>query len=130
MLYAAVWGSDSMALYVGKSIGRTKLYVAMSPNKTVEGAVGSFIGGLIGVLLIKFTILDSMPLSTAIILGLVVSLSTIIGDLVESMFKRDAGVKDSSSIVPGHGGFLDKIDSVTFAGPAFYWSCLLLNVIR
>ncbi len=130
LLYAAVWGSDSMALYVGKSIGKRKLYVEMSPNKTVEGAVGSFIGALIGVLLIKFTILTSMPLSTAIILGLVVSLSTIIGDLVESMFKRDAGVKDSSSIVPGHGGFLDKIDSVTFAGPAFYWACLLLNVIR
>lgn len=129
MLYAAVWGSDSMALYVGKSIGRRKLYVEMSPNKTVEGAVGSFIGGLIGVLLIKFTILAVMPLSSAIILGLVVSFTTIIGDLVESMFKRDAGVKDSSSIVPGHGGFLDKIDSVTFAGPAFYWACLFLNVI-
>lgn len=130
MLYAAVWGSDSMALYIGKSIGKRKLYVEMSPNKTVEGAVGSFIGGLIGVLLIKFTMLAAMPLSSAIILGLVVSLTTILGDLVESMFKRDAGVKDSSSIVPGHGGFLDKIDSVSFAGPAFYWSCLLLNVIR
>ncbi len=129
MLYSAVWGSDSMALYVGKSIGKRKLYVEMSPNKTVEGAVGSFIGGLIGVLLIKFTILASMPLSTAIMLGIVVSFATIIGDLVESMFKRDAGVKDSSSIVPGHGGFLDKIDSVTFAGPAFYWACLFLNVI-
>ncbi|MBI5635158.1 MAG: phosphatidate cytidylyltransferase [Nitrospirae bacterium] len=130
MLYAAVWGSDSMALYVGKSIGRRKLYVEMSPNKTVEGAVGSFIGGLIGVLLIKFTVLNAMPLSSAIILGLVVSFATILGDLVESMFKRDAGVKDSSSIVPGHGGFLDKIDSVTFAGPAFYWACLFLHVIR
>lgn len=130
MLYAAVWGSDSMALYVGRSIGRRKLYVEMSPNKTVEGAIGSFFGGLIGVLLIKFTILAAMPLSTAVILGFVVSLATMLGDLAESMFKRDAGVKDSSSFVPGHGGFLDKIDSVTFAGPAFYWSCLFLNVIR
>jgi len=130
MLYAAVWGSDTMALYVGKSIGRRKLYVEMSPNKTVEGAVGAFIGGFIGVLLIKFTILRTMPLSQALILGFVVSAATIVGDLVESMFKRDAGVKDSSSIVPGHGGFLDKIDSVTFAGPVFYWSCLFLNVIR
>lgn len=129
MLYAAVWGSDSMALYVGKSIGRRKLYVAMSPNKTIEGAVGSFIGGFIGVMLIRSTLINTMPLSQAVILGFIVSLATIIGDLVESMFKRDAGVKDSSSIVPGHGGFLDKIDSVTFAGPAFYWSCLLLNVI-
>lgn len=130
MLYAAVWGSDTMALYVGRSIGKRKLYREMSPNKTVEGAAGSFIGGLIGVLLIKFTILAAMPLSSAIMLGLVVSFTTIIGDLVESMFKRDAGIKDSSSIVPGHGGFLDKIDSVTFAGPAFYWFCLILNVIK
>ncbi len=130
MLYAAVWGSDSMALYVGKSIGRRKLYVEMSPNKTVEGALGSFIGGFIGVMLIRFTLLQSMPLLTATLLGIAVSLAAMIGDLVESMFKRDAGVKDSSSIVPGHGGFLDKIDSVTFAGPAFYWSCLFLNVIR
>jgi len=130
MLYAAVWGSDSAALYVGKSIGRRKLYVEMSPNKTVEGAIGSFAGGLIGVMLIRFTLLQTMPLQTASVLGIVVSVAVIIGDLVESMFKRDAGVKDSSSIVPGHGGFLDKIDSVSFAGPAFYWSCLLLNVIR
>ena len=130
MLYAAVWGSDSMALYVGKSIGRRKLYVEMSPNKTVEGAIGSFVGGFIGIMLIRFTLLQTMPLSQALILGFVVSAAAIVGDLVESMFKRDAGVKDSSAIVPGHGGFLDKIDSVTFAGPAFYWSCLFLNVIR
>lgn len=130
MLFAAVWGSDTMALYVGKSIGRRKLYVEMSPNKTVEGAVGSFIGGFIGVMLIRFTLLQEVPLQTAILLGIAVSFAVIIGDLVESMFKRDAGVKDSSSIVPGHGGFLDKIDSVTFAGPVFYWSCLFLNVIQ
>jgi phosphatidate cytidylyltransferase len=130
MLYAAVWGSDSMALYVGKSIGKRKLYVEMSPNKTVEGAIGSFVGGFIGVMLIRFTLLQTMPLETAIMLGIAVSLAAMIGDLVESMFKRDVGVKDSSTIVPGHGGFLDKIDSVTFAGPAFYWSCLFLNVIK
>ena len=130
MLYAAVWGSDSMALYLGRSIGKRKLYVEMSPNKTVEGAIGSFIGGFIGVMLVRFTLVQNMPLQTAIALGIAVSFATVIGDLVESMFKRDAGVKDSSSLLPGHGGFLDKIDSVTFAGPAFYWSCLFLNVIR
>jgi phosphatidate cytidylyltransferase len=101
----------------------------MSPNKTVEGAIGSLIGGVIGTLLIKFTLLDGISLSHAVILGVAVGFASIIGDLVESMFKRDAGVKDSSSIVPGHGGFLDKIDSVTFAGPVFYWCCLLLGVI-
>ena len=130
MLYAAVWGSDSLALYIGKGLGRRKLYVEMSPNKTVEGAGGSLIGGVLGTLLIKYTLLDSVSLLHAVLLGLTVGVSSILGDLVESMFKRDAGVKDSSSVIPGHGGVLDKIDSVTFAGPAFYWCCLLLNVMR
>ncbi len=130
MLYASVWGSDSMALYVGKAIGRRKLYVEISPNKTVEGAIGSFVGGLIAVMLVRFTLLSSMPIGTAVLLSLAVSAAAVVGDLVESMFKRDAGIKDSGSFLPGHGGFLDKIDSFTFAGPAFYWSCLFLNVIE
>jgi phosphatidate cytidylyltransferase len=130
MLYAAVWSSDSLALYIGKGMGKRKLYAEISPNKTVAGAVGSFLGGIIGALLIKYTLLDFMPLQKAALLGLVVGVFSIVGDLVESMFKRDAGVKDSSALIPGHGGVLDKIDSVTFAGPAFYWCCLLLDVIR
>lgn len=129
MLYFAIWGSDSMALYVGKSVGRRKLYVEVSPNKTVAGAVGSLIGGIIGAVLIRFALLDVMAFQTAVLLGLTVGVTSVIGDLVESMFKRDANVKDSSSIIPGHGGILDKIDSATFAGPAFYWCCILLNVI-
>jgi phosphatidate cytidylyltransferase len=130
MLYAAVWGSDSMALYVGKSMGRRKLYAEISPNKTVEGAVGSLFGGVMGVLLIRYTLLYEMAVFSAVLLGLAIGFTSIIGDLVESMFKRDAGVKDSSSFVPGHGGILDKIDSVTFAGPVFYWCCLLLNLLK
>ena len=130
MLYAAVWGSDSLALYLGSSMGRRKLYAAISPNKTIAGAVGSLIGGVIGALLIKYALLDLVPYGKMMILGLVVGFFSIVGDLAESMFKRDAGVKDSGSLIPGHGGVLDKIDSVTFAGPAFYWGCLLLGVIR
>ena len=129
MLYFSVWGSDSMALYVGKAMGKRKLYIEMSPNKTVAGAIGSLIGGIIGALLIRFALTDFMPVLKAVLLGLTVGFTSIIGDLIESMFKRDAGVKDSSSLVPGHGGFLDKIDSVTFAGPAFYWCCIMLSVI-
>jgi phosphatidate cytidylyltransferase len=130
MLYAAVWSSDSLALYIGKGMGKRKLYAEISPNKTVAGAAGSFLGGIIGALLIKYTLLDFMPLQKAALLGLVVGVFSVVGDLVESMFKRDAGVKDSSALIPGHGGVLDKIDSVTFAGPAFYWCSLLLDVIR
>lgn len=130
LLYAAVWGADSAAYYVGKSLGKRKLYVEMSPNKTVAGAVGSVIGGVIGAMLIKFTLLNHVTIIQTIILGSIVGFTTIFGDLVESMFKRDVGVKDSGNILPGHGGFLDKLDGVTFAGPAFYWGCMGLGLIQ
>lgn len=129
MLYAAVWASDSMAYYVGTSIGRRKLYVEVSPNKTVEGAVGSVIGGIAGAMLIKLTLLGSVSVPEIMLLGAAVGSATIIGDLVESLIKRDAGVKDSGSIMPGHGGILDKLDGVTFAGPAFFWCASLLGLL-
>lgn len=129
LLYASVWAADSMAFYVGTHLGRRKLYREISPNKTVEGAVGSVIGGILGAALIKFTILHELSVTYMIIAGALVGLTTVIGDLVESMFKRDAGVKDSSNIVPGHGGVLDKMDGVTFAGPSFYFLCLALGLI-
>ena len=116
LLYASVWAADSMAYYIGKGIGKRKLYPEISPNKTVAGAVGSLIGGVAGAALIKGTLLVQISLLQTGIIGLSVGFSTMIGDLVESMFKRDAGVKDSSHIIPGHGGVLDKIDGVTFAG--------------
>jgi phosphatidate cytidylyltransferase len=129
-LYASVWAADSLAYYVGKGIGRRKLYEQVSPNKTVEGAVGSAIGGVLGALVINAVLLHLEPLSTVVLLGLSIGMFTIVGDLVESMFKRDAGVKDSSRIIPGHGGVLDKIDGVTFAGPVLYWFCLGLGLIK
>jgi len=128
-LYTSVWAADSAAFFIGKSIGKRKLYPEISPNKTVEGAVGSLLGGIVGALFIKATLIGQLTLLHAAIIGLAVSLSTMVGDLAESMFKRDAGVKDSSHLVPGHGGILDKIDGVTFAGPVFYWVCLALGLI-
>jgi phosphatidate cytidylyltransferase len=130
LLYASVWAADSMAYYVGKGIGRRKLYEKISPNKTVEGAVGSLAGGIAGSAVINAAILHRMSASQSVIIGAAVGAATIIGDLVESMFKRDAGMKDSSRIIPGHGGVLDKIDSVTFAGPLFYWLCSGLGLFK
>jgi phosphatidate cytidylyltransferase len=130
LLYGSVWAADSMAYYVGKGIGRHKLYEAISPNKTMEGGAGSILGGMLGAGIIKFAIIPHLSAFQAIVLGFAIGASTIIGDLVESMLKRDAGVKDSSTILPGHGGILDKIDGVTFAGPVFYWTCLALGVFR
>lgn len=129
LLYSSVWASDSMAYYAGKGLGKRKLYKEISPNKTVAGAVGSVIGGVAGAALIRSVLFSSMPVLHACTAGLAIGISTIIGDLAESMFKRDAGVKDSGGIVPGHGGVLDKLDGVTFAGPVFYWVSKGLGIL-
>ncbi|MDP3260899.1 MAG: phosphatidate cytidylyltransferase [Thermodesulfovibrionales bacterium] len=131
-LYGCVWASDSLAYYIGKGIGRRKLYEEISPNKTIAGAVGSIAGGMAGAVILKIAVVNyiSLSLMQAAVLGMMIGIVTIIGDLAESMFKRDAGVKDSSSIVPGHGGILDKIDSVLFAGPVFYWASMVFGLVK
>jgi phosphatidate cytidylyltransferase len=129
LLYVSVWMSDSMAYYAGKGLGKRKLYPEVSPNKTVAGAVGSVIGGGAGALFVRTVLMRQLSPYHAVLLGAAIGMAGIIGDLVESMFKRDAGVKDSSNILPGHGGVLDKLDSVTFAGPVFYWLCAGLGLI-
>ncbi len=129
LLYASVWSADSMAYYIGKGVGKKKLYEDVSPNKTVEGALGSLLGGIVGCAVINAAILHQISIFQLIILGSAVGAATIVGDLVESMFKRDAGIKDSSRIIPGHGGVLDKIDGITFAGPVFYWLCSSMGLL-
>jgi phosphatidate cytidylyltransferase len=119
-LYATVWAADSLAYYIGKGIGRRKLYREVSPNKTVAGAVGSLIGGIAGALLLQVFLIPRLGMAAALSIGMMVGIVTLVGDLVESMFKRDAGVKDSGTIIPGHGGILDKLDGSLFAGPLLY----------
>lgn len=121
LLYSSVWIADSMAYYAGKYMGRIKLYPAVSPKKTIEGAVGCVIGGGIGAILIR-TVLQIPDLSfmRALTTGAALGAAAIFGDLIESMFKRDAGVKDSSTLLPGHGGMLDKIDGLLVSGPVLY----------
>lgn len=120
-LYATVWTADSLAYYFGKGFGKRKLYREVSPNKTMAGAGGSLIGGMAGALILQALVTPQLGVFPALFIGLTVGLISIIGDLVESMFKRDAGVKDSGAIIPGHGGILDKIDGSLFAGPILYW---------
>jgi phosphatidate cytidylyltransferase len=129
-LYASVWASDSMAYFVGKGMGKRKLYVEVSPNKTIAGTAGSIIGGTICALIIKATIIPSLSTFHAIFIGLIMGFTSVIGDLVESMFKRDAGVKDSSLLIPGHGGILDKIDGILFAGPVLYWILFFSRIME
>jgi phosphatidate cytidylyltransferase len=127
-LYGVVWASDSLAYYVGKGIGKRRLYKEVSPNKTVAGAVGSVLGGIAGACIIKISVIPSLAMNAAVLIGAITGGVTIIGDLVASMFKRDAGVKDSGVLIPGHGGILDKIDGVLFSGPVLYWMLITTGV--
>jgi phosphatidate cytidylyltransferase len=122
LLYASVWLADSFAYYIGSYLGSHKLCPELSPNKTYEGAVGSLIGGAAGAMAVTSIYgFQESSLFRAMVTGAVIGLVTIMGDLVESMFKRDAGVKDSGSLFPGHGGILDKLDGVLVAGPVLYF---------
>ena len=114
-----IWVNDSFAYLVGKSIGRTKLYVAVSPKKTIEGSIG----GLFFSLVVAFISAKYETTLTAVqwmILAFVIAITGSLGDLIQSKFKRIAGVKDSGAILPGHGGIWDRLDSLVFAAPFVY----------
>jgi phosphatidate cytidylyltransferase len=119
--WAMIWMADSAAYYIGKGIGRRRLYKEVSPHKTVAGGVASVFGGALGALMINALLMSDFPYQKSALIGMAIGAVSVAGDLIESMFKRDAGVKDSSSVIPGHGGVLDKIDSALFAGPALFW---------
>jgi len=118
-----IMSSDSAAYFTGVSLGRRKLYPAISPNKSVEGAIGGVIGGVAGALLFKFWFFASLGIFDTLLLGLLLGVCGQIGDLFESMIKRSFGVKDSGTLLPGHGGLLDRLDSLIFAfAPAYYYA--------
>jgi len=121
-LLAVIFANDTGAFYAGKTFGRHKLYKEVSPNKTWEGAFGGLISGLIiAVIFFKIDILKVHALDLNILfLVFGLSVATQVGDLVESMIKRSCGVKDSGSMLPGHGGLLDRIDGLLFAVPVLY----------
>ncbi len=120
-LGAIIWGSDACAFYIGNAFGKKKLYEDVSPNKTVIGAFGAVSGGVLISLLLRNIFRIDMTLREMVVLGLILAVIGIIGDFIESMFKRDAGVKDSSHFIPGHGGILDKIDGILFSAPVLYY---------
>ncbi len=123
---AVIWLSDTFAYFVGKSVGRHKLYEIVSPKKTIEGAVGGILGGIAGVYIIALFFGKNPTINFVLLVGVVVNLFGQIGDLFESMFKRDAGVKDSGDLIPGHGGMLDRVDAIIFSAPIMY---LLLRFV-
>ena len=118
-IFILIWTNDTFAYLVGKSIGKIKLFVSISPKKTVEGFVGGLVFTIIAsVIISKYYFLR--PTYFWVITALIVSFFGTIGDLVESKFKRIANVKDSGNIMPGHGGMLDRLDSIIFVAPFLF----------
>jgi phosphatidate cytidylyltransferase len=115
-----VWAGDSAAFYVGRKLGERKLLELVSPNKTIAGAVANVIGTLIAALLASSLFFNEIPLIHCLIAAFICGIIGQFGDLAESLIKRNCRVKDSGTLIPGHGGVLDRIDSLLFAGPAFY----------
>ena len=120
LLLVTVIVSDTAQYYAGRLFGRRPLAPLISPKKTIEGAVGGFLVGSLALALAGGWWLAEIPVSLRAALGLAVVALGIAGDLFESMLKRSAGVKDSSSLIPGHGGVLDRIDALLFAAPIYY----------
>ena len=126
-LLLVVWLGDSGAYYVGKNFGKHKLSPRISPKKTIEGLAGGIATSIVTALVIHFTFFKEFPLHHAIIAGVILSFAGVIGDLAESMWKRSAEVKDSGTLIPGHGGFLDRFDSIFFTAPILYcyWTLIV-----
>jgi len=129
LLFLMVWGADTFAYFAGHQFGRHKLAPSVSPGKTIEGVIGGMVAVLLLALLSGIYVwpLEGMKLLWWVMVCLFVGLISVLGDLVESKLKRVAGVKDSGTIVPGHGGVMDRIDALTAAAPAFAFGTLFLN---
>jgi phosphatidate cytidylyltransferase len=121
LLLAIIMAADTAAFFVGHAIGRRPLASRVSPGKTVEGAFGGVLGGVAGALAVRALGLPGVPFAHAVALGVAVAVLGILGDLDESLIKRWAGVKDSGQLFPGHGGMLDRIDSLLFGAPVLYY---------
>lgn len=134
-LFILIWTNDTFAYIVGKSMGRTKLFEKISPKKTIEGFLGGIVFAIFaGYLISKYYIKANPEFSDRSILiwtsiAVIVGIAGTIGDLIESKFKRIAGVKDSGNIMPGHGGILDRLDSVIFVAPIIFLFYQILNYV-
>ena len=127
MLFILIWSSDSFAYFAGRSIGRHKLAPVVSPNKTWEGAIAGFLFSIFAAVVCKLTFLPTLTWIDTISLGCLIGIIGQIGDLCESIVKRAVNVKDSGGILPGHGGMLDRVDSLLFGAPAMYYYLSFLS---
>lgn len=111
---------DTFAYIAGKTVGKRKFAPLVSPNKTMEGFAGAFVGSVVGVFLVRWVLLPQITLAAALLFAAMVWFSSPFGDLFESLLKRSAGVKDSGNMIPGHGGVLDRLDALIFTAPVTY----------
>jgi phosphatidate cytidylyltransferase len=121
------WAGDTGAYYAGVSMGRTSLAPRISPNKTVEGLVGGCLLAVVIALIARAWFIPSLTIVDALVLGVMLTVAGLIGDLSESMFKRGSGVKDSGGLIPGHGGMLDRLDSLLLTAPTYYYYVTLVK---
>ncbi len=121
LLFMSTWLIDNGAYTAGKLWGKHKLIESISPKKTVEGVIGASISGIAALFVARWWFLHQLSVSDCILLGLALSIIAVFGDLAESVLKRNAGIKDTGTVLPGHGGMLDRFDSILFTAPALYY---------
>ncbi|MCK6682872.1 MAG: phosphatidate cytidylyltransferase [Thermoanaerobaculia bacterium] len=126
LLLVVVWAGDSAAYYTGKKWGKRKLAPVVSPKKSWEGFWGQLAGGTFGAALVALALSRPVDALWALPVGLVLSVVAVVGDLVESTFKRSIGIKDSGGLLPGHGGMLDRLDSLLYSAPFTFAMFLVL----
>lgn len=127
-LFLVTWANDTAAYYVGTYLGRHPMAPRISPKKTWEGAVGGLVGSVAAAFACRAWFLGSLGVADAAVLGLLIGIAAPLGDLGESVLKRSAGVKDSGGIIPGHGGVLDRVDSLIFTAPVLYYYLLTMRI--
>ena len=129
LLLTITWCGDTGAYFAGRFLGKRKLFPRVSPKKTIEGALGGYVMALIGASVVKYLVLPEVSWAHLILCTICINTTGILGDLIESMLKREAGVKDSGNIMPGHGGILDRVDSLLFTAPtAWLYATLFIYV--
>jgi phosphatidate cytidylyltransferase len=116
-IFATIWVCDSAAYFGGLSLGKHKLFPRVSPKKSWEGAIFGFVFAMLTMAAAHYIVLGFLSLDEALTIGFIIGTVGQVGDLVESLIKRDAEVKDSSSLIPGHGGIFDRFDSLLFSAP-------------
>jgi len=126
-LFLVTWAGDSGAYYAGVSLGSRQLAPVISPNKTVEGLIGGFALALVAAWAGRMWFLPSFSVPECVATGVLLTAAGLLGDLTESAMKRSASVKDSGMLIPGHGGMLDRLDSLMFTAPVFYYYVTLVK---